>query len=622
MDYQEIFTKLAEINDSELSFDHLFDCTDSENAISFVRELKFGFEQAITISKNGSEFDWLPFETRVYRAGVLIIDSNYTKIIGAEPGDEFEIRINNDRSISMIRIDEDQIDLEGEIEDLTDYIQCNFEKWRHIEKSCIQSVAACSACIEIIDLFCKPGERMNRILAKLYYVRSYMSGFGLSLWDKAVKDLELGTLLEPDNIYIYRLLGQALLENRQYKQSADTYYKTMEEEENLNFDPSFCSEMQMELYSTVINYCKALLFNGEAEESNQFLERASTYENFEAYRYGFLVTHAELLVIQKQFDASIEKLEKAKSINSNLTYAWNAQVNIHMLRGQYIQAIELCKCAIQACEGESNIDDIYLNMHDCHLALNDYNEAIQSLSKAIYFKASRPDYYYLRASLHQKRSDMQNCMEDLIKAAKLGDPSASKVIVDFFDYYNEQVSSMSKTLESRTSSLAQGSSVEIQRPSTYRTYRKRSSAYRNLGSGIKESIGDESSKEFSKEEIDHQKETSTSSTQTTTNKDDSPSWGSILGGLLVGAAGAALYSWATNDKQETHYHLNQINLYKDDDDILDYCHRLDRITGSSYTNYLPDMPGGYLPDGRQTYIGPQGGRYYLSDNGRKVYVDR
>ena len=118
MDYQEIFTKLAEINDSELSFDHLFDCTDSENAISFVRELKFGFEQAITISKNGSEFDWLPFETRGYRAGVLISDSNYTKIIGAEPGDEFEIRINNDRSISMIRIDEDQIDLEGEIEDL------------------------------------------------------------------------------------------------------------------------------------------------------------------------------------------------------------------------------------------------------------------------------------------------------------------------------------------------------------------------------------------------------------------------------------------------------------------------------------------------------------------------
>ena len=188
----------------------------------------------------------------------------------------------------------------------------------------------------------------------------------------------------------------------------------------------------MELYSTVINYCKALLFNGEAEESNQFLERASTYENFEAYRYGFLVTHAELLVIQKQFDASIEKLEKAKSINSNLTYAWNAQVNIHMLRGQYIQAIELCKCAIQACEGESNIDDIYLNMHDCHLALNDYNEAIQSLSKAIYFKASRPDYYYLRASLHQKRSDMQNCMEDLTKAAKLASISV-KVIVDFFD---------------------------------------------------------------------------------------------------------------------------------------------------------------------------------------------
>ena len=61
---------------------------------------------------------------------------------------------------------------------------------------------------------------MNRILAKLYYVRSYMNGFGLSLWGKAVKDLELGTLLEPDNIYIYRLLGQALLKidtcNRYY----------------------------------------------------------------------------------------------------------------------------------------------------------------------------------------------------------------------------------------------------------------------------------------------------------------------------------------------------------------------------------------------------------------------
>ena len=35
-----------------------------------------------------------------------------------------------------------------------------------------------------------------------------------------------------------------------------------------------------------------------------------------------------------------------------------------------------------------------------------------------------------------------------------------------------------------------------------------------------------------------------------------------------------------------------------------------------------DQRGDDLPDGTPTYIGPKGGRYYISDTGRKIYVGR